>query len=70
MAAVELKDDAEASFTVDVHRELIRLGFVVGRRPGVNVLRIDPPLTIDPADVEGFLDELEATLNARARETS
>jgi 4-aminobutyrate aminotransferase-like enzyme len=30
-------------------------GFIAGRRHGFNVLRIDPSLTIDPADIENFL---------------
>ena len=62
LAAVELIDDPEASFTLRVHRELVRRGFVVGRRPGVSVLRLDPSLTIDPEDIECFLKTLEDVL--------
>jgi len=58
MVAVELIDDPQASFTARVHRELVRRGFVVGRRPGVSVLRLDPSLTIDPEDIERFLKTL------------
>ena len=42
MLAVELEDDAACTRTAQVHRELVRRGFVVGRRPGVSVLRLDP----------------------------
>ena len=35
-------------------------GNVVGKRPGLNVLRLDPALTIDPEDIEGFLMTLES----------
>lgn len=35
---------------------------VLARRPGINVLRIDPSLTINEEDVEGFLDALEPIL--------
>jgi acetylornithine aminotransferase len=63
MAAIELNDDPEASLTVRVHRELARRGFVVGRRPGVSVLRLDPSLTIDRADLERFLETLEDVLS-------
>jgi len=59
MVAVELHDDAEASFTVRAHRELVRRGFLVGRRPGVPVLRLDPALTIECVDIEAFLVMLE-----------
>jgi acetylornithine aminotransferase len=62
MVALELKDDPECSFTIRTHHELVRRGYVLGRRPGVNVLRIDPSLTIDKEDIEGFLDTLEAVL--------
>ena len=62
MIALELDDDPEASFTAGVHRELVRRGYIVARRPGLNVLRLDPPLTIERADVEGFLEALEAVL--------
>ncbi len=65
MAAIELEDDAENSFTTGVHRELINRGFVVGRRPNVHVLRLDPSLTIDRADIEAFLETLENVLSER-----
>ena len=65
MIALELKDDADASLTIRTHRELLRRGFILARRPGLNVLRIDPPLTIDREDVESFLDNLEAVLTER-----
>lgn len=62
MLAVELHDDADQDRTGRVHRELVRRGFVVGRRPGVSVLRLDPPLTIAPADVDAFVRVFEEVL--------
>ena len=62
MVALEMDDDAENSFTMRVHRELVRRGFIVGRRPDVKVLRIDPSLTIDLKDIEDFLRVLEGVL--------
>jgi acetylornithine/N-succinyldiaminopimelate aminotransferase len=62
MVAVELEDDAPNTLTIRTHRELVRRGFIVGRRPGVRVLRIDPSLTIERADVEAFVAALEAVL--------
>jgi acetylornithine aminotransferase len=67
MAAIELNDDPAASFTIRTHRELVRRGYIVGRRPGVNVLRLDPSLTIDPNDIAGFLESLEAVLTDARR---
>ena len=62
MAAIVLNDDPQASLTVRVHRELVHRGFVVGRRPGVSVLRLDPSLTIASEDIERFLKTLEDVL--------
>jgi acetylornithine/N-succinyldiaminopimelate aminotransferase len=62
MVAIEMEDDSEASLTVGTHRELVRRGFVVGRRPGVNVLRLDPSLTIDRKDIEDFSETLTSVL--------
>ena len=62
MAAVELRDDPETSLTIRTHRELIARGYVVGRRPGVSVLRLDPSLTIGREDVGGFLEALADVL--------
>ena len=42
-------------------------GYVLCRRPGVNVLRLDPSLTIDRKDIEGFLETLEEVLTDRER---
>jgi acetylornithine/N-succinyldiaminopimelate aminotransferase len=62
LIAIELVDDTATSLTIRTHRELVRRGFVLGRRPGVSVLRCDPSLTIDRADIEGFLETMEDVL--------
>ncbi len=62
MAALELRDDPETSFTIRTHRELVARGYLLGRRPGVSVLRLDPSLTISRQDIEGFLEMLEDVL--------
>jgi acetylornithine/N-succinyldiaminopimelate aminotransferase len=67
MVAVELQDDPEGSFTVRTHRALARRGYIVGRRPGVKVLRLDPSLTIDREDIEGFLDTFETILTSAGK---
>ena len=43
-------------------RELVRRGFVVAQRPGLNVLRLDPALTIEREDITRFLAALEDVL--------
>ncbi len=55
-------DEPDAAFTTHVHREMVQRGYITGRRPGLAVLRIDPVLTIEAADVEGFLDTFAAVL--------
>ena len=62
MLAIELLDDPETTATIRIHRELARRGYLVGRRPGVPVLRLDPSLTIERADLEGFLANFEEVL--------
>jgi acetylornithine aminotransferase len=64
MAAIELHDGPDASLTSRTQRELVRRGYVVGKRPGLAVLRLDPGLTIDMEDVDGFLGALEEVLTA------
>ena len=47
MAAMDLEDGPDRSFAVQTHRRLVERGFLVGLRPGLSVLRIDPSLTMD-----------------------
>ncbi|MBU1700324.1 MAG: aspartate aminotransferase family protein [Candidatus Eisenbacteria bacterium] len=62
MVAVELRDDSKASLAIRVQKELISRGFVLARRPGLSVLRLDPALTIEREDIEEFLDTFEEIL--------
>jgi len=62
LIALELKDDAKASYTTYIHRELIRKGYILAQRPGLNVLRIDPSLTIKKKDIENFLHTFQDLL--------
>lgn len=62
MMALELQDDPELARTVRVHRELMGRGYLVGRRVGAPVLRLDPSLTIEHEEVEGFLRTFEEVL--------
>jgi acetylornithine aminotransferase len=65
MIALELHDSA---FAVRVHHKLARRGYILARRPGLNVLRLDPSLTIDQQDIEGFLQTFEAVLIETGRD--
>lgn len=59
MIAVEFDDDPETGFTIAAHRELARRGYLVGRRAGFPVFRLDPPLTVEESDLGAFLDVFE-----------
>ena len=59
MLAIELGDDSLRSRTAWLHRALVQRGFLVGRRPKVPVLRLDPPLTLAEEDIEAFLGALK-----------
>jgi len=62
MIAMELEDDAQAAFTTRTHRSLVQRGYILAQRPGLNVLRLDPGLTIERTDIEGFLEVFEDVL--------
>jgi 4-aminobutyrate aminotransferase/4-aminobutyrate aminotransferase/(S)-3-amino-2-methylpropionate transaminase len=66
MLAVDLKDNEQATATTRVHRNLVERGYVLAKRPGLNVLRIDPSLTIERKDIDGFLDALGDILTGGA----
>ena len=65
MVALELEDDTEASYTTYVQKELLRSGYILAQRPGLNVLRIDPSLTIESKDIESFLEIFENLLTVK-----
>ncbi len=62
MLAVDLEDNDNSDITRAVQQELVRKGYILARRPGLNTLRIDPSLTIEKQDIENFLAVLEKTL--------
>jgi acetylornithine aminotransferase len=65
LIAVDLADERDASvFAAEVHHEMARRGFIFARRPGTSTLRLDPPLTIEPEQVDRFLDAFSSVLAA------
>jgi len=66
MVAVELQDDTEHARAIRVQRELVRLGYILARRMGTSVFRIDPPLTIERQDLTDFLATFEEVLSDEA----
>lgn len=64
MAAIELEDGSQG--TLEVWRKLIDQGFVLSKRPGLSVLRLDPALTIEPDDLKRFLDTFAQILEEKS----
>jgi acetylornithine aminotransferase len=62
MAAIELEPGEVPGLGRRLHRALLDHGFVTCLRPGAEVLRLDPPLTVDEKDLRDFLDALEQAL--------
>jgi len=52
MLVIELTREAKT-----IQMQLLKRGFLVARRPGLEVLRIDPALTIPEDDINAFMNE-------------
>lgn len=59
MYIIEFTKDAEL-----IRNELLKSGFIVAKRPGYEIIRIDPALTIDEQDVDAFLDSLKSIVDS------
>jgi len=66
MTAIELTDASPVDFTARVQQQLLRAGYIVAQRPDLNVLRIDPPLTIGEWDIAEFLETFEVILSGQS----
>ena len=62
MFAIEFKDTLEDDVLSDLYVECIRRGFILAKRPGLNVFRIDPPLIIRKEDIDRFLETFDRLL--------
>jgi acetylornithine aminotransferase len=62
LIAVELDDNDGNSYADQVLREMAQRGYIMARRPGLSVLRIDPPLNISDQDIEQFITAFEDAL--------
>ena len=63
LVAIEMQDDPNDTLTKKMLRDLLDWGFVLAHRSGFGVLRVDPPLTIDPEDIEAFLQAFDQICN-------
>lgn len=59
MIAIEFQETIAHAIMDTMYQQLIQQGFIIARRPGLNVFRIDPPLIIQKDDIDRFLDNFE-----------
>jgi acetylornithine/N-succinyldiaminopimelate aminotransferase len=62
LVAIEMEDGPDEALTRRALLDLLERGYVLARRSGFGVLRVDPPLTVDRKDIEGFLTGFEEVL--------
>jgi len=51
-----------AKKTTFIYEELLKLGFIVAKRPNAEVLRLDPALTIDTTTIDHFVEAIKEVL--------
>ena len=64
MIAVEFKSTLEMSLMDNIWRQCLEQGFIIARRPGLFVFRIDPPLIIEKKDINDFLSTFDWIISA------
>ena len=65
MMAVEFHPELELDLMDRLWRHCLEEGFIIARRPGLRVFRIDPPLTIERQTIDAFLEAFDRAI-ARA----
>ena len=62
MFAIEFKDTLADELLSDLYVQCIQQGFILAKRPGLNIFRIDPPLIIQKEDIDHFLETFDQLL--------
>jgi acetylornithine aminotransferase len=62
MFAIEFNDTLTDELLSDLYVQCIQRGFILAKRPGLNVFRLDPPLIIQKEDVDHFLETFDHLL--------
>ena len=62
LVAIEMEDGPEETLTRQALTDLLDRGYVLARRSGFGILRVDPPLSIARGDIEAFLQAFEEVL--------
>jgi acetylornithine aminotransferase len=59
MIAIEFEDNGNFSYAERINEELLKKNIILVKRPGFEVFRVDPALTIKKNDIEYFLESFE-----------
>lgn len=62
MLVIEFEENKSISYAQTVYSELIKRNIIVVKRPGLEMLRLDPALTIENSEIDHFLKSLEQVL--------
>ncbi len=62
MIAIEFQDTGEKFIASSIQEQLLQSGFIVANRPGLNALRIDPPITTPEEELDNFIHCLDGIL--------
>lgn len=61
MIAIELNENSN-NIAFNIFNKLLEKGFIIAKRPGLNIFRLDPPLIISENEINSFLNEFEQIL--------
>ena len=64
MIAVEFEDIDNHLIAPTIQQRLLTNGYIVANRPGFNVIRIDPPLTVSKEQIDAFMDNFQHILTS------
>jgi acetylornithine/N-succinyldiaminopimelate aminotransferase len=62
MLAIEFAERLADDVLSDLYVQSIQRGFILAKRPGLNVFRLDPPLIIRKEDIDDFLETFDQLL--------
>lgn len=62
MIAIEFENKGNNLLAPTIQRRLLSDGFIVANRPGFNVIRIDPPLTVSKMQIDSFIKNFQLIL--------
>jgi acetylornithine aminotransferase len=65
--AIEFEDNGFNMLASIIQQQLLSNGFIVAPRPGFNVIRIDPPLTVSKKEIDSFIENFLQILTSKRK---